>query len=158
MKSEVNVSEIEGLRWYAGRINGIRNDSYAVAILLDRQIRKIKKDYDSKLNDMERVLRSATGDCEYLKERYHRATNLCGKEAREAIGWSDKDAQTKLAELEMTVQQVRKNIQDLQTKLTNAGLKTQNYAIHMNNMANAGIEFLKEYADRLQQYKDLTKK
>ena len=41
MAADVQVSEIDVLKAYSGKMNGLRNDSIALAVLLDRQIRKM---------------------------------------------------------------------------------------------------------------------
>ena len=157
MAADVQVSEIDVLKAYSGKMNGLRNDSIALAVLLDRQIRKMREDYDSVLSDMNRMLASAESDCRYTEERYNRAINMCGEEARSAIGNSDIDARQKMEIMRVRYESIKHNIQNLQMKLKNAGLKTQNYAAQMDTLADACISYVNRYAEKLQEYKDLKK-
>lgn len=157
MAADVQVSEIDVLKAYSGKMNGLRNDSIALAILLDRQIRKMVEDYDRVLSDMQRMLQSGEEDCQYTVDRYDRAINMCGEEARSAIGNSDLEAQQKLEMLRMRVESVQNMVRNLQMKLKNAGLKTQNYAARMDTLADACISYVNRYAEKLQEYKDLKK-
>ena len=157
MAADVQVSEIDVLKAYSGKMNGLRNDSIALAVLLDRQIRKMIEDYDNVLSDMQRMLQSGEEDCQYTVDRYDRAINMCGEEARSAIGNSDLEAQQKLEMLRMQVESVQNMVRNLQIKLKNAGLKTQNYAAQMDTLANACISYVNRYAEKLQEYKDIKK-
>ena len=157
MAADVQVSEIDILKAYSGKMNGLRNDSIALAVLLDRQIRKMVEDYDRVLSDMQRMLQSGEEDCQYTVDRYDRAINMCGEEARSAIGNSDLEAQQKLEMLRMRVESVQNMVRNLQMKLKNAGLKTQNYAARMDTLADACISYVNRYAEKLQEYKDLKK-
>ena len=157
MAADVQVSEIDVLKAYSGKMNGLRNDSIALAVLLDRQIRKMVEDYDRVLSDMQRMLLSGEEDCQYTVDRYDRAINMCGEEARSAIGNSDLEAQQKLEMLRMRVESVQNMVRNLQMKLKNAGLKTQNYAARMDTLADACISYVNRYAEKLQEYKDLKK-
>ena len=157
MAADVQVSEIDVLKAYSGKMNGLRNDSIALAVLLDRQIRKMVEDYDRVLSDMQRMLQSGEEDCQYTVDRYDRAINMCGEEARSAIGNSDLEAQQKLEMLRMRVESVQNIVRNLQMKLKNAGLKTQNYAARMDTLADACISYVNRYAEKLQEYKDLKK-
>lgn len=157
MAADVQVSEIDVLKAYSGKMNGLRNDSIALAVLLDRQIRKMIEDYDNVLSDMHRMLQSGEEDCQYTVDRYDRAINMCGEEARSAIGNSDLEAQQKLEMLRMRVESVQNMVRNLQMKLKNAGLKTQNYAAQMDTLANACISYVNRYAEKLQEYKDIKK-
>ena len=157
MAADVQVSEIDVLKAYSGKMNGLRNDSIALAVLLDRQIRKMVEDYDRVLSDMQRMLQSGEEDCQYTVDRYDRAINMCGEEARSAIGNSDLEAQQKLEMLRMRVESVQDMVRNLQMKLKNAGLKTQNYAARMDTLADACISYVNRYAEKLQEYKDLKK-
>ena len=76
MAADVQVSEIDVLKAYSGKMNGLRNDSIALAVLLDRQIRKIKEDYDKLLMDMRRAQRNAEDNTKLIVERYERAMNI----------------------------------------------------------------------------------
>ena len=157
MAADVQVSEIDVLKAYSGKMNGLRNDSIALAVLLDRQIRKMVEDYDRVLSDMQRMLQSGEEDCQYTVDRYDRAINMCGEEARSAIGNSDLEAQQRLEMLRMRVESVQNMVRNLQMKLKNAGLKTQNYAARMDTLADACISYVNRYAEKLQEYKDLKK-
>ena len=159
MAADVQVSEVDVLKAYSGKMNGLRNDSIALAVLLDRQIRKMIEDYDRILSDIQRMLQSGEEDSRYLQERYRSAMARCtyGEEARPIIGNSDLEAQQKLELLRMRVETTRNAIKNLQMKLKNAGLKTQNYAAQMDTLANACISYVNRYAEKLQQYKDLKK-
>lgn len=157
MAADVQVSEVDVLKAYSGKMNGLRNDSIALAVLLDRQIRKMIEDYDNVLSDMQRMLQSGEEDCQYTVDRYDRAINMCGEEARSAIGNSDLEAQQKLEMLRMQVESVQNMVRNLQMKLKNAGLKTQNYAAQMDTLANACISYVNRYAEKLQEYKDIKK-
>ena len=121
MAADVQVSEIDVLKAYSGKMNGLRNDSIALAVLLDRQIRKMVEDYDRVLSDMQRMLQSGEEDCQYTVDRYDRAINMCGEEARSAIGNSDLEAQQKLEMLRMRVESVQNMVRNLQMKLLNPG-------------------------------------
>ena len=159
MAADVQVSEVDVLKAYSGKMNGLRNDSIALAVLLDPQIRKMIEDYDRILSDIQRMLQSGEEDSRYLQERYRSAMARCtyGEEARPIIGNSDLEAQQKLELLRMRVETTRNAIKNLQMKLKNAGLKTQNYAAQMDTLANACISYVNRYAEKLQQYKDLKK-
>ena len=159
MAADVQVSEIDVLKAYSSKMNGLRNDSIALAVLLDRQIRKMIEEYDNVLSNMQRMLQSGEEDSRYLQERYRSAMDRCtyAKEARPIIGESDIEAKQKLGLLRMRVDIVRSNVKSLQMKLKNAGLKTQNYAAQMDTLADACISYVNRYAEKLQQYKDLKK-
>ena len=113
--------------------------------------------YTRVLSDMQRMLQSGEEDCQYTVDRYDRAINMCGEEARSAIGNSDLEAQQKLEMLRMRVESVQNMVRNLQMKLKNAGLKTQNYAARMDTLADACISYVNRYAEKLQEYKDLKK-
>lgn len=157
MAADVQVSEIDVLKAYSGKMNGLRNDSIVLAVLLDRQIRKIKEDYDKLLMDMRRAQRNVEDNTRLIVERYERAMNICGEEARPVIGTSDLVAQQKNEIMQVRYESILHNIQNLQMKLKNAGLKTQNYAAQMDTLADACISYVNRYAEKLQEYKDLKK-
>ena len=96
MAADVQVSEIDVLKAYSGKMNGLRNDSVKLAITLDVQIHKMIEDYEKVLSEIKRMLSSAESDCDFLVKRYDRAILLCGEEARPTIGNSDLEAQQKL--------------------------------------------------------------
>lgn len=157
MAADVQVTEIDVLKTYSSKMNGLRNDSIALAVLLDRQIRKIKEDYDKLLMDMRRAQRNAEDNTKLIVERYERAMNICGEEARPVIGTSDLVAQQKNEIMQVRYESILHNIQNQQMKLKNAGLKTQNYAAQMDTLADACISYVNRYAEKLQEYKDLKK-
>lgn len=155
MAADVQVSEIDVLKAYSSKMNGLRNDSVALAVLLDRQIRKMIEDYNEVLSEMNRILSQAESDCRYTVDRYKRAIDTCGEDARPTIGNSDIEAQHKLEMLRIILETLRNTIQNLQMKMKNAGLKTQNYAAQMGTLADACISYVNRYTQALQQYKDL---
>lgn len=157
MAADVQVSEIDVLKAYSGKMNGLRDDSIALAVLLDRQIRKMIEDYDCVLSDMQQMLHDEELNVSYLNHRYDRALRECGEDARLAIGNSDIEMQQKLEMLQTRIETVRNTIQNLQMKLKNAGLKTQNYAARMDTLADACISYVNRYAEKLQEYKNFKK-
>lgn len=157
MAADVQVSEIDVLKAYSGKMNGLRNDSIALAVLLDRQIRKMKEDYDEILSIANRLQQNAKDDTRTIQERYQRAIDLCGEDAREVIGMDDMQAEQKNEIMQVRYESIKRNIQNLQMKLKNAGLKTQNYAAQMDTLADACISYVNRYAEVLQQYKDMKK-
>lgn len=157
MAADVQVTEIDVLKAYSGKMNGLRNDSIALAVLLDRQIHKMIEDYDRVLSEMQGVLQSAESDCRFLEQRYQRAFDICGEEARPVVGDSDLEAKQKLELLQMRVETVQNTVKNLQMKLKNAGLKTQNYAAQMDTLADTCISYVNRYAEVLLQYKNLKK-
>ena len=157
MAADVQVSEIDVLKAYSGKMNGLRNDSIALAVLLDRQIRKMIEDYEEVLAAMQREAESAEGACRDLERRYERAFFLCGEGARPIVGNSDMEAKQKVELLKTKTEMVRNTIQNLQMKLKNAGLKTQSYAARMDTLSDACISYVNRYAEKLQEYKSLKK-
>lgn len=157
MAADVQVSEVDVLKAYSGKMNGLRNDSIALAVLLDRQIRKMIEDYEEVLAAMQREAESAEGACHDLERRYERAFSLCGEGARSVVGNSDMEAKQKVELLKTKMDMTRNTIQNLQMKLKNAGLKTQNYAAQMDTLANACISYVNRYAEKLQEYKEIRK-
>ncbi len=157
MAADVQVSEIDVLKAYSGKMNDLRNDSIALAMLLDRQIRKMKEDYDEILSIANRLQQNAKDDTRLIQERYQRAIDLCGEDAREVIGTDDMQAEQKNEIMQVRYESIKRNIQNLQMKLKNAGLKTQNYAAQMDTLADACISYVNRYAEVLQQYKDMKK-
>lgn len=157
MAADVQVTEIDVLKTYSSKMNGLRNDSIALAVLLDRQIRKMKEDYDEVLSIANRLQQNAKDDTRTIQERYQRAIDLCGEDAREVIGMDDMQAEQKNEIMQVRYESIKRNIQNLQMKLKNAGLKTQNYAAQMDTLADACISYVNRYAEVLQQYKDMKK-
>ena len=157
MAAEVQVTEVDVLKAYSGKLNGLRNDCTALAIWLDRQIRKIRKDYDEVLNVKERLYRGGEHNVEYIKERYQRAINLCGEDSREVIGNDDILAEQKLEILQLRYESLRQHIQTLQMKLENAGLKTQNFATQLNTLTDSCVNYVNKYAEVLEQAKQVKK-
>jgi chromosome segregation ATPase len=157
MAADVQVSEVDVLKAYSGKMNGLRNDSIALAVLLDRQIRKMIEDYEEVLAAMQREAESAEGACHDLERRYERAFSLCGEGARSVVGNSDMEAKQKVELLKTKMEMTRNSIQNLQMKLKNAGLKTQNYASRMDTLADACISYVNRYAEKLQEYKEIRK-
>ena len=157
MAADVQVTEIDVLKTYSSKMNGLRNDSIALAVLLDRQIRKMKEDYDEILSITNRLQQNAKDDTRLIQERYQRAIDLCGEDAREVIGMDDMQAEQKNEIMQVRYESIKRNIQKLQMKLKNAGLKTQNYAAQMDTLADACISYVNRYAEVLQQYKDMKK-
>ena len=157
MAADVQVTEIDVLKTYSSKMNGLRNDSIALAVLLDRQIRKMKEDYDEILSITNRLQQNAKDDTRTIQERYQRAIDRCGENAREVIGMDDMQAEQKNEIMQVRYESIKRNIQNLQMKLKNAGLKTQNYAAQMDTLADACISYVNRYAEVLQQYKDLKK-
>lgn len=157
MAADVQVTEIDVLKTYSSKMNGLRNDSIALAVLLDRQIRKMKEDYDEILSIANRLQQNAKDDTRLIQERYQRAIDLCGEDAREVIGMDDMQAEQKNEIMQVRYESIKRNIQNLQMKLKNAGLKTQNYAAQMDTLADACISYVNRYAEVLQQYKDMKK-
>lgn len=157
MAADIQVSEIDVLKAYSGKMNGLRNDSIALAMLLDRQIRKMREDYDEILSRANRLQQNAKDDTRLIQERYQRAIDLCGEDAREVIGMDDMQAEQKNEIMQVRYEFIKRNIQNLQMKLKNAGLKTQNYTAQMDTLADACISYVNRYAEVLQQYKDMKK-
>lgn len=157
MAADVQVTEIDVLKTYSSKMNGLRNDSIALAVLLDRQIRKMREDYDEILSRANRLQQNAKDDTRLIQERYQRAIDLCGEDAREVIGMDDIQAEQKNEIMQVRYESIKRNIQNLQMKLKNAGLKTQNYAAQMDTLADACISYVNRYAEVLQQYKDMKK-
>lgn len=157
MAADVQVTEIDVLKTYSSKMNGLRNDSIALAVLLDRQIRKMKEDYDEILSITNRLQQNAKDDTRTIQERYQRAIDRCGENAREVIGMDDMQAEQKNEIMQVRYESIKRNIQNLQMKLKNAGLKTQNYAAQMDTLADACISYVNRYAEVLQQYKDMKK-
>lgn len=157
MAADVQVTEIDVLKTYSSKMNDLRNDSIALAVLLDRQIRKMKEDYDEILSIANRLQQNAKDDTRLIQERYQRAIDLCGVDAREVIGMDDMQAEQKNEIMQVRYESIKRNIQNLQMKLKNAGLKTQNYAAQMDTLADACISYVNRYAEVLQQYKDMKK-
>ena len=69
MAADVQVSEIDVLKAYSSKMNGLRNDSIALAVLLDRQIRKMIEEYDNVLSNMQRMLQSGEEDKRFSETR-----------------------------------------------------------------------------------------
>lgn len=157
MAAEVQVSEVDVLKAYSGKLNGLRNDCTALAIWLDRQIRKIRKDYDEVLTMNERCSQGSEHDVEYVKERYQRAINLCGEDSRDVIGMDDMKAEQKLEILQLRYESLRQHVQDLQMKLENAGLKTQSFATQLNTLTDSCVNYVNKYAEVLDQAKNIKK-
>lgn len=157
MAADVQVSELDFLKAYSSKMNDLRNRSKFVAIGLDIQLRKISDDYSALLNDLRGLENSGKDNCRDIQNRYQRAINECGEESREIIGNTDLEAQQKMEILQMRVETTANAIKNLQMKLKNAGLKTQNYAAQMDSLGDACISYVNRYAETLQQYKDLKK-
>ena len=138
-------------------MNGLRNDSINLAMLLDRQIREMKEDYDEILSIANRLQQNAKDDTRTIQERYQRAIDLCGENAREVIGTDDMQAEQKNEIMQVRYESIKHNIQNLQMKLKNAGLKTQNYAAQMDTLANTCISYVNRYAEVLQQSENIKK-
>ena len=85
MAADVQVTEIDVLKTYSSKMTGLRNDSIALAVLLDRQIRKMREDYDKLLADMRRAQHNVEDNTRLIVERYEHAMNNCGEEARPVI-------------------------------------------------------------------------
>ena len=115
MAADVQVSEIDVLKAYSGKMNGLRNDSIALAVLLDRQIRKMKEDYDEILSIANRLQQNAKDDTRTIQERYQRAIDLCGEDAREVIGMDDMQAEQKNEIMQVRYESIKRNIQNLQS-------------------------------------------
>ena len=157
MAADVQVSEIDILKAYSGKMNGLRKDSIALAALLDRQLRKMQEDYEKRLYSLRRILDNSEEDCKAIQNRYQSAITACGEDSRVVIGNTDIEAQSKVEAMRSRVEMVRNNIQRLQTLLQNAGLKTQNYAVQMDSLSNSCVAFVNRYAEVLQQSKDIKK-
>lgn len=157
MAADVQVKEIDILKLYSSKMNGLRNDSIKLAMLLDRQIRKMKEDYDEILSIANRLQQNAKDDTRTIQERYQRAIDLCGENAREVIGTDDMQAEQKNEIMQVRYESIKHNIQNLQMKLKNAGLKTQNYAAQMDTLANTCISYVNRYAEVLQQSENIKK-
>lgn len=157
MASDVNVKEIELLNVYGRKLHELRVGSVGVAMLLDRQLRKIRDDYTELANNLCRLRNSSTDDCRDLQKRYQSAIDECGEDAREIIGNTDLEIQLKLEVLQMRVDVIQNAIKTLQMKLENAGNKTKNYALQMNNMTDNCLAIIKRQTELLEKYKDLKK-
>ena len=157
MAEEVKVTEVDVLKAYSGKLNGLRNDCTVLAIALDLQIRKIRDDYDKVMRDMQRMCQSAEEDTRYIKDRYQRAINICGEDSRDVIGMDDIEAEHKLEILQLKFDSLRQHVQDLQMKLENAGLKTQNFAVQMNTLTDSCVAYVNRYAEVLEQAKGIKK-
>jgi len=159
MAADAQVSEIDVLKAYAAKMNGLRNNSMLLSVTLVTQIRKMIDDYNDVLREMDRLLQSGEEDSRYIQERYRRAISRCtyGEEARPIIGESDMVAQQKYELLQMRVETVRNNIQNLQMKLKNAQIKTVNYQAQMESLGDACISFVKRYTEVLEQAKNIKK-
>ena len=157
MAADVQVKEIDILKLYSSKMNGLRNDSINLAMLLDRQIREMKEDYDEILSIANRLQQNAKDDTRTIQERYQRAIDLCGENAREVIGTDDMQAEQKNEIMQVRYESIKHNIQNLQMKLKNAGLKTQNYAAQMDTLANTCISYVNRYAEVLQQSENIKK-
>ena len=157
MAEEIKVTEVDVLKAYSGKLNGLRNDCTALAIWLDRQIRKIRKDYDEVLHIAERLHGNGESDARYIQERYQRAINLCGENSREVIGQDDLVAEQKNEILQLKYESLRQHVQDLQMKLENAGLKTQSFATQLNTLTDSCVNYVNKYAEVLDQAKNIKK-
>lgn len=157
MAADVNVTEIDALKAYSRKLHELRTGGIGVAVLLDRQLRKIQEDYENRLHALQRLLNKCEEDYKALQSRYQSAITACGEESREVIGNTDLEAEIKLEAMRSRIAMVKNNIQRLQTLLQNAGNKTKNYQLQMNNMTDNCRAFIKRETTLLEQYKDLKK-
>lgn len=157
MAADVNVTEIDALKAYSRKLHELRTGGIGVAVLLDSQLRKIQEDYENRLHALQRLLNKCEEDYKALQSRYQSAITACGEESREVIGNTDLEAEIKLEAMRSRIAMVKNNIQRLQTLLQNAGNKTKNYQLQMNNMTDNCRAFIKRETTLLEQYKDLKK-
>ena len=158
MAADINVAKVEFLKAYCGKLNGIRNDTTILAGFLRlNRIPKIKKYYEGILSDARRLQQNAKDDTRLIQERYQRAIDLCGENARDVIGMDDVKVAQKMEILQMKYESLRQHIQDLQTKLENAGLKTQDYGFQINTLTDACIGSVRQYAELLEQANNVKK-
>ena len=157
MANDVNVTEIDVLKAYSRKLHELCAGGIAVAIRLDCQLHKIQEDYENRLHSLQRLLDNSVEDYKAIQSRYQSAITACGEESRDVIGYTDIEAQSKVEAMRSRVAMVRNNIQRLQTLLQNAGNKTKNYQLQMNNMTDNCRAFIKRETTLLEQYKDLKK-
>lgn len=157
MAAEVQVSEVDMLKLYSRKLNGLRNDCTGGALWVANSCHKIKKDYDEVLTINERLHNGSEHDVEYVKERYRRAINLCGEDSREVIGDDDMIAEQKMEIMQLRYESLRHHIQDLQMKLENAKLKSLNFVAQMNTLTDSCVNYVNKYAEVLEQAKQIKK-
>jgi hypothetical protein len=155
--ADVQVTDIDVMKAYGGKLRDMRDVSVDGGLWIRHQISKIKEDYNRVLSDMHRMQQSAESDCRYIQERYRRAIDLCGREARPIIGNSDIEAKHKLDELQMRVELVQNSVKMLQAKLESARIKTLNYMSQMDSIGTNCINLINKQVEVLQKYKDYKK-
>lgn len=155
--ADVQVTDIDVMKAYGGKLRDLRDKSVAGGWWIRHQISKINDDYTNIISELNGVQSSAEGDCRYLQERYERAMNICGEDARPVIGNSDIEAQQKLADLQIRVEMVKNSIELLQAKLESARIKTLNYMSQMDSIGTNCINLINQQVDVLQKYKDYKK-
>ena len=157
MAAEVQVSEVDVLKAYSGKLNGLRNDCTGGALWVANSCHKIKEDYDEVLATNERLHKGAGESVEYIKERYQRAINLCGEDSRDVIGMDDMKAEQKLEIMQLRYESLLQHVQDLQMKLENAKLKSLNFVAQMNTLTDSCVNYVNKYAEVLEQAKQVKK-
>ena len=155
--ADVQVTDIDVMKAYGGKLRDMRDVSVVGGLWIRHQISQITDDYANIISELNGVQSSAEGDCRYIQERYRRAIDLCGREARPVIGNSDIEAKHKLDELQMRVDIVQNSVKMLQAKLESARIKTLNYMSQMDSIGTNCINLINNQVEVLQKYKDYKK-
>ena len=152
--ADIDVKEIAVLRAYCSKLNDFKVGTTAVGRLIDRQIKKIKSNFDDKRHE-------ASNNMNYVKEqgdkvisRYDYALSQCDN-ARPYIGETDRDCKDKIREAEDLVAQISEKIRQLETELENAGQHTNNFCLQVLNMTENCQTKMNKTIASLETYKDV---
>lgn len=154
---DINVKEIELLRVYSSKLRDFRNWNVGRAILIDRQLRKIREDYDEILKESERYQRLGEDANRYLQSRYDNAISEFGEECRTYVGSSDREMNSKCELLNERVDRLRQTIQTLQVKLENAGQKTKNFSLQALTNVDSSCQYIEGIVQALEDAKNIKK-
>lgn len=155
MVADVHVTQLDVLKVYNNKLRGFRNIVWGCGALIDKQIRNIKSDVDSKLSLAKHSKQGAAQHKDSIVRRYQpiRKESIPGSEV---AGTTDYDVQTKYTALESAVNNYEKSITELKNKMSEIGQLTKTFCTNLDTEvqgSNAKLDELIAIMDDMTNHK-----
>ena len=126
MAADISVTRLDVVKEYNAKLKSFRAAAVACGAIIDRQIRKIQSDVESRNNLAKSKLGNAKMQRDSLVNRYKKARQIT-LPGIEAIGDSDHQIETKYFSLEAAVNDYIHAIDDIKAKMAEIGQETKTF-------------------------------
>ena len=126
MAADISVTRLDVVKEYNAKLKSFRAAAVACGAIIDRQIRKIQSDVESRKNLVRSKLGNAKTQQDTLVNRYKKARQIT-LPGIEAIGDSDHQIQTKYLALETAINDYNHMTDEIKAKMAEIGQETKTF-------------------------------